>query len=173
MNVDYTQIVEGCKRHDRRWQKALYDLVAPMAMGVCMRYSDCRETAQDWMQDGMIRIFEQLPKLHQPETLMGWAYRVMVNTCIDRFRVRKVTVDIVDGNEQPVTHFDDPFMMHDIAVALQRLTPAQRLAFNLVEVEDMDYAEAAARMKCTEVNVRSLLSKAKQQLRVLLLDKDI
>ena len=37
----------------------------------------------------------------------------------------------------------------------------------------MDYAEAAACMKCTEVNVRSLLSKAKQQLRVLLLDKDI
>ena len=173
MKEDYTQIVEGCKRRDRRWQRALYDLVAPMAMGVCMRYADCRETAQDWMQDGMIRVFEQLPKLKQPETLMGWAYKVMVNTCIDRYRMRRGEVDVEFVDQQAVSHFDDPFTMHDIAVALQRLTPTQRLAFNLVEVEAYSYEQAAAKMRCSEVNVRALLSRAKQQLRLLLLEKDL
>ena len=55
MSMDYAQIVEGCRRRDAKAQRALYDEMAPMAMGVCMRYAKSRADAQDIMQDGFVK----------------------------------------------------------------------------------------------------------------------
>ena len=89
MEPDYTQIVEGCRRRDPQSQRALYDALAPMALGVCMRYSHDRHTAQDLMQDGFVKVFENIARLKQPERLGAWVYQIMVNRCINHCKKRR------------------------------------------------------------------------------------
>ena len=168
MEPDLTQIVEGCRRGDPRSQRALYDALAPMALGVCMRYTRDRYTAQDLMQDGFIKVFENISRLRKPESLGAWVYQVMVNRCINHCKQQRPVASLDDNVPPPVSLPLDPFADQEIVLALQQLPPQQRLVFNLIEVEDRPYDEVAATLRCSEVNLRALLSRAKARLRNIL-----
>lgn len=165
MSVDNAHIIDGCRRHDRRAQRALYDTFAPMAMGVCLRYVHDRDEAQDLLQEGFVRVFEHIGKVRDPERLGAWIYRLMVNECLKYYRrhERPQYIDevLVDTALPPM----DPFGTEEVMAALGKLTSAQRTAFNLVEVEGCTYEDAAGEMRCSEVNVRALLCRAKERLR--------
>ena len=171
MVADYAHIIEGCRRHDRRAQRALYDAFAPMAMGICMRYATDRDAAQDLMQDGFVRVFENIGRLRDPERLGAWVYRLMLNECLQQYRRQKPMPFAADEMVESVQLPLDPFGMEEVVEALRRLAPSQRMAFNLIEVEGYTYEEAAGKMKCSEVNVRALLSRAKSCLRDILTTK--
>ena len=99
MSEEYTQLVKRCRKHDERAMRALYEEMAPMAMGVCMRYSHNRETAQDLMQEGYIKVYEGLKKVREPEKVMSWVYHVMVNECINYCRRAKPTEYLEDAKD--------------------------------------------------------------------------
>ena len=168
MAEDYAHIIEGCRRHDRRAQRALYEVFAPMAMGVCMRYASDRDAAQDLLQDGFVRVFESIGQVRDPERLGAWVYRLMVNECLKHLRRRTEMEVTLEEPQEGIQLPLDPFGMEEIVLALQQLPAAQRMAFNLVEVEGYTYAAAAETMKSSEVNVRALLSRAKGRLREML-----
>ena len=159
MAADFTHIVEGCRRRDRVAQRQLYDAMAPMAMGVCMRYVRNREEAQDLMQEGFVHVFEHLSQLRE----------VMVNECLRHFRRKRLTMvtgdmGVADRAEQPL----DPFADEEVVLALQQIAPQQQVVFNLVAVEEYSYDEAAKLLHCSEVNVRALYSRARGRLREIL-----
>ena len=137
-------------------------------MGVCMRYATDRDAAQDLLQDGFVQVFEHIGRVRDPERLGGWIYRVILNECLQHYRrnERQLYVDdvMVEKVELPL----DPFGTEEVVLALQKLTPAQRTAFNLVEVEGYTYQAAASEMHCSEVSVRALLSRAKSRLKEIL-----
>ena len=168
MTADYKHIMEGCRRHDRKAQQALYEAMAPMAMGVCMRYSSDRDEAQDLMQDGFVKVFEKIGRVREPEHLAAWIYRVMLSVCVKNYhrkvRRKMAEMTVVEHVELPL----DPFADEEIVAALQQLAPAQRHVFNLVAVEGYSYTDAAHEMRCSEVNVRALYSRARMEMRNLL-----
>lgn len=169
MTADNAQIVDGCRRGDRKAQRALYDMTAPMALGVCMRYAASRAEAEDLMQDGYVRVFENIGRLKEPKALHGWVRQVMTSVCINtvRRRVRFVSLD-----KEPVEAVDTPmdaFVDEEVVHALQRLAPQKRTVFNMVAVEEMGYDEVAAKLKCSESNVRALFSRAKKELTDILI----
>ena len=169
MSMDYANIIKGCRRHDRRAQNALYDALAPMAMGVCMRYAHDRDEAQDMLQDAMVIVFEKIGGVKDATKVGAWAYRVVVNECLRHYRSRRLEYEPTGYPEEEVGQMPlDPFDTEEVVMALQQLTVAQRLVFNLVEVEGYTYAEVASRLKSREVNVRVLLSRAKSRLRTML-----
>lgn len=172
MTVDYTYLVEGCRKRNRKVQKELYDTFAPMAMGVCMRYTRCREDACDVMQDGFVRVFERIGQVRDAASLGAWIYRVMVNESLKHYRRNRQELQLLLEDQDAVTapEVDDRFTAEAIVNALQRIAPSQRAAFNLVEVDGYSYDEAATMMKCTESNVRALLCRAKLRLREELAD---
>lgn len=168
MVTDYTQIVEGCKRHDRKSQRALYDEMAPMAMGLCMRYTGSRDEAQDLVQDGFIRVFQHIGKLKEAVQLRSWVYKVMLNVCLTHCRRYRLPVVDLQETTTMVTEPLDPFADEEVVAALQRLTPQQRVVFNLIAVEECEYREAAAKLHSSEANVRALYSRARSQIREIL-----
>lgn len=139
-----------------------------MAMGVCMRYASDRDAAQDLLQDGFVRVFENIGRLRDPERLGAWIYRLMLNECLQQYRRQKLMPFADDEMVESVQLPLDPFGTEEVVAALGRLTPAQRMAFNLIEVEGYTYEEAAEKMKSSEVNVRALLCRAKGCLREIL-----
>lgn len=164
MTADYAQIVEGCRRGDRKAQRTLYDMTAPMAMGVCMRYASSRAEAEDLVQDGYVKVFEGIGRLKEPRALPAWVRQVMTNVCINANR-RKLRFASLDAT--PVEAVDtplDPFAESEMVKALQGLQPQKRVVFNMVAVEEMPYSDIAAKLGCSESNVRALFARAKKEL---------
>ena len=58
--MNETQLIEGCKQHNPKAQKALYDTYARKMMSVCLRYGSNRETAEDLLQEGFIKVFSAI-----------------------------------------------------------------------------------------------------------------
>lgn len=168
MSEKYTQLVQDCRRRDRKAMRQLYDLTAPMAMGVCMRYSHDRDTAQDLMQEGYIKVYEKIGKLKEPEKVMSWVYRVMVNECINHCKRQKPLELLDDVGEEPAVFQTDPFGMEEVVLTLQQLPPRQRAVFNMLEVEGLTEEEVAEQMKTPVTNVRTMMVRAKKRMKELL-----
>ena len=168
MTTELEQIVDGCKRKNPIAQKKLYELYAPKMLGLCMRYTHSRDEAQDLLHDGIIKVFENISRLRKPESVGAWVYQVMVNRCLNHCKQRRPLASLDDNVPTPVALPLDPFADQEIVLALQQLPPQQRLVFNLIEVEDRPYDEVAATLRCSEVNLRALLSRAKARLRDIL-----
>ena len=168
MSMTYAEMVDGCRRRNAKAQRALYDELAPMAAGVCRRYSADREEAKDMLQDGFVKVYERIGSLRDPQKLRSWVYNIMVNTCIQHYRKARHTVLMEMDAEAAGTETELPYSMEDIVMALGNLSPVQRMAFNLCCAEECGYEEAAEQMGCSEVAVRVALSRAKKQMRELL-----
>ena len=160
MGEMYTQMVEDCRRRDRKAMRRLYETTAPMAMGVCMRYCGNRAEAQDVMQDGYIKVYEGLGRLRDPEKLMAWVYQLMINECLNHLRGRMNTVSLDDLKTEPSVPPIDPFADEEVMAALPKLPEKYRVVFNLMAVEGMDPEEAAQRLKTNVKNLRVMYSRA-------------
>lgn len=168
MSIDYAQIVEGCRRRDRQAQRQLYDALAPKVLGVCVRYLHDLQEAQDVMQDAFVLVFERIGQLRDPQRLEAWVRKVTVSLCLKHFRRQRLRMDLETVSVEPSEQPFDPFAADEVVNALTKLPPQQRVVFNLVAVEGYDYTEAAKELRCSEVNVRALYSRARHQLRELL-----
>ncbi len=171
MSMDYAQMIEGCRRHDRKAQRALYDAMVQMSMGVCMRFANDRDEAQDMLQDAFVKVFERIASLKEPEGLPSWVRSIVVNTCIDYYRRRRYWLPI-DGECEPPSNLNiDPFATEEVVLAMQRLTPAQRTVFNLCEVEGYTQEEVAKKLNTNKLAVRVALHRAREQLKIILSNK--
>ena len=54
------EMLEGCKANQEIAQKYLFDRYSRVMTGVCMRYADRYEEAQDIVQDGFIKVFKKI-----------------------------------------------------------------------------------------------------------------
>ena len=167
MSMDYAQMVEGCRNHKPAAQRALYDEFASMVLGVCQRYATCRDEANDLMQDSMVKVFEKIGTLHDAAKLQSWIYSIAVNTCLQYCRRSRLTFE-ADLDVQSGDNDEMPYTADEIVEAMESVTPAQRLVFNLCCIEECSYDEAALKLRCSNVNVRVLLCKARRNLRSIL-----
>lgn len=168
MSMSYAQMVTGCRRRNSDAWRALYDEFAPMAMGVCCRFSSCEDEARDLLQDAFVKILENIGTLREPEKLRSWIYNIVVNTCIQNYRrnhrlTLKDDIDTIGADQGELL-----YSMDDIVDALQQLPPAQRMAINLCYIEELGQDEAARRMGCEYVTLRGILSKARARMRLYL-----
>ena len=176
MITDKYQLVTGCQQKDPKAMKQLYEELAPVMLGVCMRYTHSRDEAQDLLHDGFVKAYENIDKLVNPSALWSWMYQIMVNLSINYVTRRDTLLycDMEEVSEQ--NDWSDDFEMdldettnraEELVEALQSLPARYRVVFNMRAVEEMEYSEIAAQLQVPESTVRSRVSRARQ----LLLEK--
>ncbi|HPA03028.1 MAG TPA: sigma-70 family RNA polymerase sigma factor [Candidatus Hydrogenedentes bacterium] len=151
----------------------------------CHRMAGSRDEAEDLAQDSFIRVYRHLSRL-RPEAkfstvLFGIARNLTLNYLRDtkrrgRGRTRSLTRD--DASEEPVCdpgHTPDSrARLREIETllerALERLSPEHREVLVLRELNGLDYEAIATVTKCRTGTVRSRLARAREQLRIRLLE---
>ena len=83
------EMLEGCNANRNDAQKFLFDRYSRIMTGVCMRYADSYEEAQDIVQDGFVKVFYKIKSFSGSGSLEGWIRRIMVNTALDYLRKNK------------------------------------------------------------------------------------
>ena len=160
---------------------------------VCYRTLGNSEDAADATQDALLSAFRGLKTFNgQAAGLRAWLLRIAVNTCYDQLRRRQRrptdSLDSVrsadaghegaDGAERladpaptPEQHSLTAETARHIQEAIDRLPPDQRLTVVLCDVQGLSYDEAALAMSVELGTVKSRLSRARAQLRLLLTQK--
>lgn len=168
------EVIEGCIRGEIRFQEMLYRMFYGFGMSVCLRYHPQRSDALELLNDSFMKVFENISRFDKERPFRSWFRRILVNSCLDRYRENK--------RFQLQTHWDEEDVMVDagpiekmnadeILAMLADLPELYRLVFNLFEVEGYSHDEIAGMLHIAPGTSRSHLSRAKNLLRKAYLEK--
>ena len=149
---------------------------------VCLRYIPDRDSAQEVLQEGFIKVFEKLEAFDYKGSFEGWIRRIIANTAIDSIRRSKKDPYLTDNDNDFKLGASDPMeereeieftdLKAEIAMlAIQELSPAYRTVFNLYVLEDYSHKEIGEMLGISEGTSKSNLAKAKMNLQKILSEK--
>ncbi len=164
------EVVEDCLRGNESAMKKFYEHFQGFALSVCMSYCENRDDALEIMNDGFLKVFNNLDKLDNIERIKPWLRRIMINVAIDFFRKNakkqstQLTENIADDNYGEASVYAK-LSSEDIMAAVQSLPTNFRLVFNLYAVEGYSHKEIGELLKIAESTSRANLSLANGLLR--------
>jgi len=175
-------IISGCLQNKRRSQEELFKLYYGKMLSICMRYTVDRDSAEEVLQEGFIKIFDKLEAFDYKGSFEGWMRRIMSNTAIDNIRKSKKNPILTDnddnfkmGAENPMIEAEDlEFIAIKAELALEaisQLSPAYKAVFNLYVMERYTHKEIGEILGVSEGTSKSNLSKAKMNLQRVLKEK--
>lgn len=161
------QVIEGCKRGDRKFQEILYHQFTAKLYAICWRYAPNAETAQDLLQEGWIKVFNNIEKYRGDGSFEGWLKRIFVNTSIEFFRKKANNMYVVTENENIqlptlTENAIDQLQEEDILRVIQTLSNGYRTIFNMYVIEGFTHKEIAEQLGISEGTSKSQLARAKQ-----------
>jgi RNA polymerase sigma factor (sigma-70 family) len=163
---------EGCLKNDRKQQELLYKTLAPKMMAVCMRYAADRDEAQDILQEGFIKMFNNVHKYRGEGNLEGWIRRIMVHCAISRYRRLKPLV-LVENISEDNSSLSRSFNAHglevrDLLKMIQKLPETYRSVFNMYAIEGYSHQEIGHSLGMTEISSRTTLHRARASLKEMI-----
>jgi len=167
--MDEQQLIEGCKKGNRKAQKELYETYSRKMMGVCLRYVNDRETARDLLQDGFVRVFTSLASYSGIGSFEGWMRKIFVNSALEYLRKSDVlrdaadldnTAELVGPNSSVISQMSAAELMQIV----NELPTGFRTVFNLFAIEGYSHKEIGDMLQITESTSRSQYTRAKQLL---------
>jgi RNA polymerase sigma-70 factor (ECF subfamily) len=137
-----------------------------------------RTDAEDAVQETFWRFYRSGASLRNPELLQAWLYRTVVNVCRGmsaRERRRgEVGLEHSLAAEWPSLESGARLALREaIEASLRELTPKEREAVVLRDVENLEIHEVAKAMNVFEVTVRTHLSRGRLKLRESLARKGV
>ena len=161
------EIINGCLAGNRRDQELLYRRYAAKLYAVCLQYSGNDEEARDILQEGFIKIFENLGSYKHEGSFEGWMRRITVNTALEKFRSRHnlYRVDDIDQINEPDAEPDNQdyagLEANDLIEIIRELPPKYRMVFNLFAIEGYSHKEISRMVNISEGTSKSNLSRAR------------
>ncbi len=154
----------------------LFEEFATPIYNYALRMVGDPDRAADVAQDTFIKAYRKLDQLTDEAAAKSWIYRIATNTAIDDMRRRRFTVPMggdddpsqperADAGPGPEAQVLGGMVDERIQRALLALRPNHRQALLLSDVEDMSAQEIGAVMGMSYGAVRTLLCRARGQMR--------
>jgi RNA polymerase sigma factor (sigma-70 family) len=177
MIYDDSNIIEGCRKNKHRYQMALYDKYAAMLRAVCLRYVKNDADADDLLQEGFIKILQNVENYVETGSFKAWMKRIMVNQAIN-FLKKKKQIEFTDltGNED---YNDDEAYNPEktenklidgnigpdkILELMKQLPEGYRMVLNLYVIDGFTHKEIADQLGISINTSKSQLSRARKTL---------
>jgi RNA polymerase sigma-70 factor (ECF subfamily) len=160
-----------------------YDrIVLRLALNITGSYED----AQDIYQEAFLRAYRNLNRFRFECSFYTWIYRIATNLCLDHLRQRQlrnrdlITERFKEGDEEsildrvpdhrPSTSPERAALSREvrerIRMALGRLSPRERVVFELKHYQGLKLQTVATMLNTTENTIKNTLFRATHKLRV-------
>ncbi len=166
-------LLKGCLKNDRKSQRNLYQHFYSYGLSVCLRYSDNRDEAVELLNEAFMKVFTNLKKLDLNRSFKPWFRKILINTCINYIKKKKIAftteldeVSIHNGPDDVLSRI----LYQEILAMIRELSPAYRTVFNLYVIEGYKHEEIAKILEISTGTSKSNLSKAKKNMQLILKD---
>jgi RNA polymerase sigma-70 factor, ECF subfamily len=175
------ELIRSCLEGDKRSQQIIYKMFFGKMKAVCLRYTNDADEAMDVLQEGFVKVFQNMGRYTGTGSFEGWVRRIMVNMAIDQFRKQKhdpvsmgesrrieeLSDTIEDEEIEGVVDYD--FKPNQIIEAMQQLSPAYRTVFNLYVFENYTHQDISDALGISVGTSKSNYAKARRNMQKILL----
>jgi RNA polymerase sigma-70 factor (ECF subfamily) len=166
------ELARSASAGDQKAWRAIYDQTNQQLFNFLCYQTGSRDTALDLLQDTYVTALGRLDSYQGSGTLLSWLRSVALRKCLDWRRqaaahLRKLTAFTHEQSSHTDSSAQETFpgLGEGIQQALDRLSPRQRAALLLRELEDLPFADVAASLGCSEATARVHHHRACQNLR--------
>ncbi|HCS65006.1 MAG TPA: RNA polymerase subunit sigma-70 [Cellvibrio sp.] len=156
------------------WLATEFETTRHRLQAVAYRMLGSRSEAEDAVQEAWIRLNRS--DSDSIGNLGGWLTTVVARVCLDMLRSRKAAREdsleemLVDLPEEGEGDLEEKLLIADsigpaLLLVLDRLSPAERIAFVLHDLFDLSFDEIAPIIERTESATRQLASRARRCVR--------
>ena len=169
------------KKGDRVAFEILMHKYYPRILNFVYRFLGNRQLSEDLTQDVFLKVYKSARRYRPRSKFQTWLYTIAKNTCLNELRRNReqlasldepVTFDarvpkkeISDPHADPAEEFFQKEKKSLIRAAINDLPGNQRIAVMLRRYENFSYVEIAETLNVTDKAVKSLLSRAKVNLK--------
>lgn len=165
-------LVKNCISGNRKSQKELYELLAPKLYPICLKFFKKNPDAEDVLQEGFIKLFNNLHKYRGEGSFEGWVRRIFVNTCIQYYRSLKPLAINSSDIEEVLPCFEksalDNLYEKDVIHLTNELSNGYRTVFSLYAVEGYSHKEISELLGISESTSKSQYLRAKASMRQMI-----
>jgi RNA polymerase sigma-70 factor (ECF subfamily) len=163
-------------RGDVRAQYQLYSLYSKAMYNICYRMMNQQEEAEDMLQESFSYAFRKLGSFRFESSFGAWLKRIVVNTCINHLKKRRVDLVYTEQQNDPgppasddfVDYEEIKFKVESVRKALEKLPEGYRVVFSLYLLEGYDHKEISEIMGISESTSKSQFLRAKQKIKEIL-----
>ncbi|MEI7595555.1 MAG: sigma-70 family RNA polymerase sigma factor [Bacteroidota bacterium] len=163
---DEKLLIKQCIDGHSNAQELLYRRFASKMLGVCMRYANSRMEAEDILQEGFIKIFNNLDKFQFNGSLEGWVRRIMVNSALTHYKanikyIQSIEYDSACCEEVSKSEILESINTKELLKLIQTMPEGYKMVFNMFAIEGYSHKEIGELMGISESTSKSQLSRAR------------
>lgn len=181
---EYAQLVNGAAAGDRRAMETLLIRAQEVAYRFSLLVCGHPEDAEDVMQDALLKTYQHVAQINEPDAFRTWLYATVRNACLMKRRRRAgepahfvsvehgvetadgtIPVDVVDSSRPIDQALIEGWMDGRLRRALKHLPPSYRMIVVMREIEGLSTKEVATIARISEANVKTRLHRARLMLR--------
>lgn len=152
---------------DKAWFSDRVRALEGGMFALAMSYMKQEDDALDCMQQSILKAYEHLDTLRDPEKFKSWLYGILLNCCRDELRRRSREGFALPEEADPAA--PEPSVSTEtkniLWNGLQRLSEPYRTVLILFYYEDLPTKEIALITGCGDATVRKQLERGRQLLR--------
>lgn len=160
------RIIQGCVNEEKSAQQHLYETYSPKMYYVCLRYARHASEAQDMLQDGFIKVFDNIGSFKSNGSFEGWIRRIVVNTALNYCRKSSFKQEQIGIEDYQDTVVKSKAVSNlgekELLALIQKLPDGYRMVFNLYVIEGYSHKEIGEVLNVTESTSRSQLAKSRK-----------
>src|SRR5580704_16294247 len=188
--IDDSLLVREAQRGNRAAFEELVRHYDQAVLRLAMHLTGSEHDAQDIFQDAFLKAYKNVGSFRFECSFYTWIYRIVTNLCLDHLRKRQVRKEdapvSVDASGEEYNLLDQvpdgraganperDLMRRQlgarISCALEKLTPRERMVFELKHYHGMKLRTVGEILNTTEETAKNTLFRATQKLRGALAD---
>ena len=186
--LDDHALIARAQQGDRAAFEALVQRYDRDVLRLALNILHSPEDARDVYQEAFLKVYRNLHRFRLDSSFYTWLYRIVTNVCLDQLRRRQArpedqAPESNSGNhEEGITDFFERQREHRptldperqlfgkeiqarIASAMQRLSPRERIVFELKHYQGLKLRAIGDALGTTEETVKNSLFRATRKLR--------
>jgi RNA polymerase sigma-70 factor (ECF subfamily) len=188
--VNDAELIRAAQQGDKAAFEELVRQYDQAVLRLALHITGSEQDARDIYQEAFLKAYKNLGSFRFECSFYTWIYRIVTNLCLDSLRrraVRKEVSPVLTGDDGQEYSLIDQFsdkrpgasperelmrheLGHRIHRALKRLTPRERMVFEMKHYEGLKLRTIGEALNTTEETAKNTLFRATQKLRVALKD---
>ncbi len=183
-DINEQVLVQRAREGDLSSFSALVERYQERAVHIAYSCVGNYEDARDLAQDAFVKAYEGLPRFEEQSRFYTWFYRILVNTCKDFLKKRKlreyfpffsnqdgdesesdIAYEVIDKQRSASERLSDTELEFQVSEAMEQLPTQQRTAFALRYLEGFSLEAISQSMNVSVGGVKATLWQAIQKMR--------
>jgi len=167
-----SELIEGCKKNNRKCQEVLYMKYFDKMYKMCFRYLKEEEATLDVLNTGFLKVFEKIDSFRAKGSFEGWVRRIIYHSMVEHFRSQRSYQKFIvlepdeshpNTKNVPASALEELYY-EELLELLAELPPKSALVFRMHAIEGYSHREIGNELNMSENTSKWYLAKARKEL---------